>query len=107
MKRQGSVGGGTGASLVKVPVSKGTLLSEVRVATVRRCKSNVKGVWVEGEVYHLLKYVSGVRKSKTWPCVTVFNLRMRFCSSKNVSALVEMSSFNITHSRSQIEWPVC
>ena len=47
------MGGGTGASLVKVPVSKGTLLSEVRVTTVRRCKSNVKGVWVEGQVRHL------------------------------------------------------
>ena len=30
-------------------VIKGTLLSEVRVATVRTCKSSVKGVWV----YHL------------------------------------------------------
>ena len=28
-------------------VSKGTLLSEVRVATVPMHKSNVKGVWVE------------------------------------------------------------
>ena len=50
-----SVGGGRDASLVKVPVNKGTLLSEVRVATVRKCKSNVNGVWVEGEVYHLWK----------------------------------------------------
>ena len=31
---------------MKVPVNKGTLLSEVRVATVRKCKSSVKGVWV-------------------------------------------------------------
>ena len=37
-----SVGEGRGASLVKVPVDKGTLLSEVRVATVPICKSNVK-----------------------------------------------------------------
>ena len=44
-------------SLVKVPVNKGTLLSEVSVATVRKCKSIVKGVWVEGEVYHLWKYM--------------------------------------------------
>ena len=44
-------------SLVDVPVNKGTLLSEVRVATVRKCNSNVKGVWVEGEVCHLWKYV--------------------------------------------------
>ena len=49
------MGGGGGASLVKVPVNKRTLLSEVRVATVRKCKSNVKEVWVEGEVYHLWK----------------------------------------------------
>ena len=42
---------------MKVPVYKGTLLSEVSVATVRKCKSNVKEVWVEGEVYHLWKYV--------------------------------------------------
>ena len=35
---------------MKVPVNKGTLLSEVSVATVRKCKSNVKGLWVEGEV---------------------------------------------------------
>ena len=42
---------------MKVLVNKGTLLSEVRVATVRNYKSNVKGVWVEGEMYHLWKYV--------------------------------------------------
>ena len=40
---------------MKVPVNKGTLLCEVRVATVHKCKSDVKGVWVEGEVYHLWK----------------------------------------------------
>ena len=51
------MGGGRGASLVKVPVCKGTLLSEISVATVLKHKSNVKGVWVEGEVYHLWKYV--------------------------------------------------
>ena len=34
-------------------VNKGTLLSEVRVATVRTFKSSVMGVSVEGEVYHL------------------------------------------------------
>ena len=37
--------------------------------------------------------------------MSVFNLRMRFCSSINLSALLQKSSFNITHSRSQIEWP--
>ena len=42
---------------MKVPVNKRTLLSEVGVATVRKCKSKAKGVWVEGEVYHLWKYV--------------------------------------------------
>ena len=47
---------------MKVPVNKGTLLSEVRVATVHMYKSNVKGVWVEGEAHHLWKYVLGVRK---------------------------------------------
>ena len=51
------MGGGTGALLVKVPVNKGTLMIEVRVATVRKCKSDVMGVWVEGEMYHLWKYV--------------------------------------------------
>ena len=56
-KHQGSEGGWKGASLVKVPINKGTLLSEVRVATVHKCKSNVKGVWVEGKAYHLWKYV--------------------------------------------------
>ena len=40
------MGGRTGASLVKVPVNKGMLLNEVRVATVRKCKSNVKGVCI-------------------------------------------------------------
>ena len=50
---QGSEGGGRGTSLVKVLVNKGTLLNEVRVATVPKCKSNVKRVWVEGEVRHL------------------------------------------------------
>ena len=34
-------------------VNKGTSLGEVRVATVRICKSNVNGVWVKGEVRHL------------------------------------------------------
>ena len=40
------------------------------MAIVRMCKSNVKGVWVEGEVYHLWKYVYGARRSKSWlrPC---------------------------------------
>ena len=52
VKRQESVGGGSGASLMKVCVNKVTLLSEVSVATVRKRKSNVKGLWVEGEVYH-------------------------------------------------------
>ena len=89
-------------------VNKGTLLSEVCMATVRKCNSHVKGVWVEGEMYHLWKYVYGVRKSKSWfrPCVSVFNLRMRVCSSINLSVLLEKSPFNITHSRSQIEWSV-
>ena len=42
---------------MKVPVNKRSLLSAVSVATVPKCKSTVKGVWVEGEVYHLWKYV--------------------------------------------------
>ena len=42
---------------MKVPVNKGMLLSEERVATGRKFKSKVKGVWVEGEVYHLWKYM--------------------------------------------------
>ena len=29
---------------------------------------------------------------------------MRVCSSINMSALLEKSPFNITHSKSQIEW---
>ena len=51
--------------------------------------------------------VHGVRKSKSWfrPCVSVFNLPMRGCSSINLPVLSEKSPFNITHSRSQIEWP--
>ena len=90
---------------MEVPINKGMLLSEVRMATVRKCKSNVKGVWVEGEVNHLLKYEYGVRKSMSWlrPCVSVFNLRMRVCSSINLSVMLENSPFNITHSRSEIE----
>ena len=40
-------------SIVEVPVIKGTLLWDVGVTTARMCKSNVKGVWVEGEVCHL------------------------------------------------------
>ena len=47
---------------MKVLVNKGALLSEVRVATVRKCKSNVKGVWVEGDECHLWKYVNGCKK---------------------------------------------
>ena len=53
VKRHGSVGGGRGASLVKIPVSNGTLSTEVSVATYCKCKSNVKGVWVDGDVYRL------------------------------------------------------
>ena len=34
--------------------------------------------------------------------VSVFNLRMIFCSSINHSVLLEKSPFNITHSRSVI-----
>ena len=79
------------------------------MATVRMCKSNVKGVWVKGEVYHLRKYVYGLRKSKTWlgrVCL-FFNLPMRVRSSINLSVLLEKSPFNKTHSRSEIEYPVC
>ena len=76
------------------------------MATVRKCMLEIKGVWVEGEVYHLWKYMQGERKSKTWlmPCVSDFNLGMRVCSSINLSVLLEKSPFDITHSRSQIEW---
>ena len=42
---------------MKVRVNKGVLLSEVRLATVCKCRSNVKGVLVEGEVCHLWKYL--------------------------------------------------
>ena len=57
------------------------------------------------EVYHLWKYMYGVRKSKSWfrPCVLVFNLRMRVCSSINLSVLLEKSPFNMMHSRSERE----
>ena len=60
---------------------------------------------MEGEIFHLWKYVYGARKSKSWlrSCVSVLNLRMRVCSSINLFALLEKSPFNITHSRSQIE----
>ena len=34
----------------------------------------------------------------------VFSLRMRVCSSITLSVLLEKSPFNITPSRSQIEW---
>ena len=59
------------------------------MATVPTCKLNAKGVKVEGEVYHLRKYVYGVRKNKSWlrPCVSVFNLPMWVCSSINLSVL--------------------
>ena len=53
VKRHGSVGGERGASLVKITANNGTLSNEVSVATDCKCKSNVKGVWVEGEVYRL------------------------------------------------------
>ena len=36
--------------------------------------------------------------------MSVFNMRMRVCSSINLSVLIEKSPFNIAHSRSQIEW---
>ena len=64
--------------------------------TVRNCKSNVKGVWVEGDMYHLCKYVYGARKSKSMlrPCVSVLNLRIRVCSCVNLSSLLEKSPNN-------------
>ena len=48
----------------------------------------------------------GAIKYEFWfgPCVSVFNLRMRVCSSVNLLVLLEKSSFNITHSMSEIEW---
>ena len=52
-------------------VNKGTLLSRVRLATVRTCKSSIKGVWVEGVVYHLWKYIYSVRKCKSWSWLCV------------------------------------
>ena len=36
--------------------------------------------------------------------MSVFNLPMRVCSSITLSALLEKPPFNITHSRSEIEW---
>ena len=36
--------------------------------------------------------------------MSVFKLRMRVCSSINLSVLLEKPPFNITHSRSEIEW---
>ena len=48
------------------------------MASVRKRKSNVKGVWEEGEVCHLGKDEYGVRKSKSWfiPCVLVFKMQL-------------------------------
>ena len=56
-------------------------------------------------MYHLWKYVYGIRMSMFWfrPRESVFNLRMRVCSCINFSVLFEKSPFNITHSTSQIE----
>ena len=47
-----------------------------------------------------------MRKSKSYfgLCVSVFNLRMRVCSSINLSMLLEKSPFNIRLSMSEIEW---
>ena len=36
--------------------------------------------------------------------MSVFNFRMRICSFINLSVFLENSPFNVTHSRSQIEW---
>ena len=41
------------SSTTSTEVNKGALLSEVRVVTVRKGKSNIKGVLVDVEVYHL------------------------------------------------------
>ena len=67
------------------------------MATVRTCKSNVKAVWVEGEVDHFWKYMYGVRKSKSWLrlCVSVFNLGMRVCSSINLSCRADALPTNL------------
>ena len=39
--------------------------------------------------------------------MSVLNLRIRVCSCVNLSSLLEKSPFNITHSRSEIEWSCC
>ena len=36
--------------------------------------------------------------------MSVFNLRMRVCSSITLSMLLDKSPFNITHSRSENYW---
>ena len=36
--------------------------------------------------------------------MSVFNFRMRVCSSINLSVLLDKSPYNITHSRPEIEW---
>ena len=40
----------------------------------------------------------------SWLRLSVFNLQMRVCSSTSLPVLLEMSPFNIAHSRSDIEW---
>ena len=47
-----------------------------------------------------------IRNSKSWfrLCVSAISLSTRVCSSINLSVLLGKSPFNITHSRSQIEW---
>ena len=57
-------------------------------------------------MYHLWKYVYGARKCKSMlrPCVSVLNLGIRVCSCINLSESLVKSAFNITHSRSEIEW---
>ena len=61
------------------------------MATVGMCKSYVMGVWEEGEMYHLWKYVYGERMSMFGlrPRVSVFKLRMRVCSSINLPVLLD------------------
>ena len=100
-------GGGRHTSLVKVLVNKGTLLSEVRPLLLFAIVSQTsRECVVEGEMYHMWKYVYGARKSKFMlrPCVSVLNLRIRVCSCINLFESLAKSPFNIRHSRSEIEW---
>ena len=89
---------------MEVPVNKGTLLSEVRVSLFKGVSQTSRECgWRERCVTCGSRSMVQESTSLGLGRVSVLNLQVRVYSSIDLSVPLEMSPFNITHSRSQIE----